>query len=229
MKLLLVGEGKTDCGSPEPGGWAEGPVQVYIRRIRTDPVEILTVHKAELRGLRSTKRQSKALKGLKGHSVKAFLIAQAAVENGCEAAVMYLDADKPEAPGNERSCRLRYEELKRQILEGFHRIPSVSAAAAVPVKMIECWMLGDGEAFRKCFRKVPGGEKYFRNPELLWGSADDPASNYPKHVLRRALAECGRESCRETFVELAERADIDTLRGTCPISFDDFYLQIRAL
>lgn len=237
MKLFLVGEGKTDCGLPGPDGWLEGPVQCYIRRIRADAaLEIITVHKAFFRDMRGAKRQRRSLKGLRGHSVKAFLIAQTAAEHGCDAAAMYLDADRPDSgrPKDPRACQQRYDALKQEVLEGLCRgasrkPPAITPVAIIPVKMIECWLLGDAAAFRECYGKIPSAERYFRDPELLWGDENDPQSDFPKNKLRRALQECGQDSCRETFAALADAASPETLCVTCPISFRDFYEQVKAL
>lgn len=243
MKLLLTGEGPTDCGKLdyETQVWKDGPVQEYLRKIAQQlgcSIEILTVEKEKIAEHRKKKRQTAALKGLQGHAKKAFFVMQAAIENDCAAAAMYVDSDKSSgerAPKTQHECEKRYNELKGEILSGLRAgagRESVAPIAVIPVKMIECWMLGDKGAFERYFgedkvRRL-GNRDDFVHPELIWGEKDDPASDYPKNKLGRILSRYGETNGQEIFVALAENADISAMRTNCPISFGDFFRQVSA-
>ncbi len=225
MKIFLVGEGPTDCGWEDNGIWEDGPVQVYLRRLMNE-VEILTVHKSQIRDMRKKKRQRRIIGKLKGHSVNAFFIAQAALDNECDCAAMYVDGD--ESSKDFHTCQVRYDSLKEEILAGLQIFTNIQALAIIPMKMIESWMLGDSEAFL-CLYKKKLDYKYFRNPELIWGNSSDTTSDFPKNKLARALSECNAEPTRAEFSKIAAVQSIDELRRTCPISFEDFHTQVMQL
>lgn len=241
MKLLLTGEGPTDCGKLdyETQVWKDGPVQGYLRKIVQQlghDIEIQTVEKEKITEHRKKKRQTAATKGLQGHAKKAFFVMQAAIESGCTAAAMYVDSDKSSgerAPKTQHECEKRYNELKDEVLTGLRAgagKETVTPIAIIPVKMIECWILGDKGAFERYFGEEQvqrlGNREDFVHPELIWGAKDDPASDYPKNKLERILNRYGEMSGQEIFVALAENADIDAMRTNCPISFGDFFRQV---
>lgn len=236
MKMFLTGEGPTDCGrnrfdkKSSRFVWEDGPVQVYIRKIIPD-LQIDTFGKAELRDLsatRKTKRNQRSTQGLEGHGQRAFYIAQLATEKGYDIAAMYSDADKSSGSTQKDmvSCQRRYDLISGQILAGLRRGGADKPLAIVPMKMIECWILGDREAFVKIFGSAPK-QALFKDPELLWGDEHDPESGYPKNRLARILRECGEKSSQDTFVTIANASDITTLCKSCPISFADFFSQLN--
>lgn len=225
MKIFLVGEGPTDCGWEDNGTWKDGPVQVYLRRLIGN-ADILTVHKSKIRDMRKNKRQRRSIPKLPGHAVNAFFISQAAVDNGCDCAAMYVDGD--ESSKEAHICQKRYESLKREILTGLQTGADIQALAIIPMKMIESWMLGDRAAFWNLYGKELD-HKYFRTPELIWGNSSDSTSDFPKNKLKRALLECKEELTRDVYPQIATAQDIGVLCQTCPISFGDFFEQVQAI
>lgn len=237
MKILLTGEGSTDCGQEKRTStgpiWEDGPVQIFLNKIADEcsaPIEIMTISKTKIAEYRSVKRQRRAVSGLSGHGIKAFYVAQAAADQDCDVAALYADADTPRgiSPKDKHQCKAWYDEVKRNMICGFSRGTISAAIAIIPMKMIECWLLGDSQTFTALWGR-DFDPKYFRSPELIWGAKDDPSSDYPKNKLHRALAECNEEPNRETYCKIADASDISQLVESCPISFGDFYKQCYAL
>lgn len=237
MKILLTGEGPTDCGKgtytkEAQSNWEDGPVQVYIRKVYPD-AEIVTVDKYTLRDLsaqRKTRHTRAAMRLLQGHGEKAFFVAQIASEQRFDVAAMYVDSDKSAgaAPKDEGACRKRYKLIRDQVLEGLAQGGAEKPLAIVPMKMIECWILGDPDAFLKVFGISPTAS-LLKNPELIWGDVRDPNSDYPKHRLERVLKECHAERSQDIYVLIAQASEIKALCKNCPISFADFIEQLEAL
>lgn len=176
--------------------------------------------------MRKNKRQRRTMHKLKGHSENAFFIAQAAVDQGCDCAAMYVDGD--ESSKTPHVCQKTYNSRKADILYGMQISSNIRALAIIPMKMIESWMLGDKDAFLHLYKKELD-HKYFRDPELMWGDSSDPDSDFPKNKLKRVLSECDADSNREEFRKIAYTQRIDELCRTCPISFGDFYAQVTSL
>lgn len=235
MRMFLTGEGPTDCGREQfdrrtaQNIWQDGPVQIYIRKINPT-IQIDTYGKHRLRdasSTRKTRRNQRSIRGLEGHGEKAFFVAQLATEMGYDIAAMYVDADKSSGSTQKdsASCQKRYDLVKGQVLTGLQRGGAARPVAIVPMKMIECWILGDRNAFVDVFGMAPD-QKLFRSPELLWGNEHDSNSDYPKNYLSRILETCGVHSSQAIFVSIADAAAIETLCKTCPISFADFVAQL---
>jgi len=246
LKLLLQGEGPTDCGivNYQTGTVEEGPVQIYIRKILGGGelmMKLLTRAGIELQ-TSSHKHKRPRLQPhghkLKGHGIRAYLLSVEAMQQKCDGCVLYIDADKESGidARKEHACKKRYDEIKTDILHGF-QAKSFRGIAAIPMKMIESWIMGDKEAFPRAFGKIhpPKHNKSIQKdviescpstPELDWGEKSDPNSNYPKNRLNRILSAYNQEPCQETFCEVAQNANIETLCATCPISFKDFHDQL---
>lgn len=243
LKLLLQGEGPTDCGTVnyQTGETEEGPIQIYIRKILDNAevtMDLLPRADMELSVFRQ-KRPRLQPRGqkLKGHGIRAYLLSIEALRKECDGAVLYVDADKESGidARKEFACQKRYEEIKKDILHGF-QAKELRGVAAIPMKMIESWMMGDKNALQKAFgqarqpkHKKISVESFPSSPELEWGSKNDGNSNYPKNQLHRILIAYNREPSRETFCEIAQATDIEILRKNCPISFNDFYEQLKTL
>ena len=238
MKIFLVGEGPTDCGKnvyqKREGKyeWQDGPVQIYLKKLLTN-VEIETMDKnsffEELKQNRE-KRNRRTLSELKGHGRKAFFVAEGSRKRNCDVAAVYVDADKTqgEPEKKEAACQKRYDEITGEIKEGLKRGGSKKHLAIVPMKMIECWLMGDPEAFVKAFGTKPD-PALLRRPELIWGDYRDPDSGYPKNQMKRIMEQCGETCNMDSYNRIAEAANPDTVIRNCPISFADFVSQIKSL
>ena len=241
MKIFLVGEGATDCGQKwyderkAEYVWLNGPIQVYIHKAHPD-AEILAMDKLTFSvesAERQVKRNGKTLRELSelsGHGKKAFFVADMAREKGCDVTAMYVDADKAQgpAPKSEHECRKRYNEVCGDVKVGLQKGGAKKYLAIVPMKMIECWIMGDPEAFPAAFGKAVD-KALPKAPELIWGDEHDPASDYPKNRLQKVMTQCGTECCRETYTEIAEHSKLEVLSTRCPISFADFNDQLVGL
>ncbi|MBO4852393.1 MAG: DUF4276 family protein [Schwartzia sp.] len=247
LKLLLQGEGPTDCGTVnyQTGTIEEGPVQIFIRKILGETDVTMNLFPRSEMELSSPKHRRIRLqphnRNLKGHGIRAYLLSIEAMRQKCDGGMLYVDADKESGVDarKESACQKRYDEIKTDILRGF-QAKELRGVAAIPMKMIESWMIGDEKALPKAFGGIRQSKHKKDNqkgavescpakPELDWGDKANPSSNYPKNRLSRILSAYNREACREVFCEIAKNADITTLRKTCPISFDDFHNQLIAL
>ena len=249
IKILIYGEGSTDCGVHEfvTTELLEGPIEVYIRKILGDQEEV----EFTLTDLTKEKRPKfqRIGKNFGKHGRNAALLMRLAIADKCDCAAYYSDGDLKRCcdARQEAVCRKRYKGLKDEIVSGFasarvenSTTDEVHGVAIIPMKMIESWLMGDPNAFSHAF---PNGGKKGKHkkkhqeqqescpnqPELDWGAHDDPSSNYPKNRLTRILDVYGKTCNRETFCEIAEHSNMDTLRQTCPISFADFYEQVRKI
>lgn len=238
MKIFLVGEGPTDCGQKQFDDkkrkytWLDGPVQVYIHKVHPD-AKILAMDKTTLTeesAKRRNKRNQRAMKGLSGHGLKAFHIAGMAIEYGCDVAAMYVDADKAKGPAAKSvgECQKRYNEVCGDVKKGLLQGGAKQCLAIVPMKMIECWLMGDPAAFSAAFGKTPD-PALLKTPELIWGDEHDPDSDYPKNRLARVMKQCSTECCRENYSLIAEHSRMEELTKGCPISFGDFKAQLDAI
>ena len=237
LKLLLQGEGPTDCGTVnyQTGEIEEGPIQIYIRKILNNAE--VTMELLPRAFYQKRPRLQPHGQKLKGHGIRAYLLSIEALRKECDGAVLYVDADKESGidARQKHQCQKRYDEIKKDILHGF-QAKSCRGVAAIPMKMIESWMMGDKNALQEAFgharqpkHKKISVEPFPSSPELEWGDKNDKNSNYPKNQLHRILAAYSREPSRETFYKIAQATDIETLRKNCPISFDDFYKQLKKL
>jgi hypothetical protein len=119
-----------------------------------------------------------------------------------------------------------YEDINcdfdEYIEKGFHCI------AIVPKEMTESWLLADEQAFFAAFGRKPENPALNPKPEELWGEKMDPDSNYPKHVIKRVLAQYHKEPNRDTYTEIASNCNINTLKNRCE-SFTRFYNDLLEL
>ena len=232
-KVLLCGEGPLDYGIKEYGtdNWKEGPVQPITRKSAAESVVFENVEKSEIRRLRIQRGPTA------GHAVKSYKLCVLARKRRIFNIICYADADKIPGRGRkEVGARAAFQSVYNQVREGFVKFNEnfrsnnqnrIVGIPMVPLRMIESWLLSDEEAFNKCFGKVPSDPRLPGKPELIWGDKHDPGSDYPKHLMERALKQYHKKSNREVFKRIAEEIDIDVLRKQCPISFETFYNDIQ--
>jgi hypothetical protein len=167
--LLVVVDGPSEAMDRASGVEPSGVVRKIIARAFGDDVarsiDVLYWHRLRRSPLRAAR----------GHAEKARHLAVLANGTTAYGAVMLLDNDHKDEGG--RSVRL--EELRAGVGQSgvAHR-----TAVGIAREMIEAWMLADPHLLAA---PLPAGKRC----EELWGSRDDAASNYPKHVLRRCVLE----------------------------------------
>lgn len=240
MRILILGEGPTDVGQRDyqTGQFLEGPIPIIIRKVLEGPVEMQLLDKSDRKKLKG-KHFQRSIKGLSGQGVCSRWAKMQAAEQSFDVVIFYSDSDRESGSDarNEVACRKRFEEVKSNIEEGFHRAqhPEVLDLAIVPVKMIESWLMADPKAFSTTFgsaREIRGKQTkniFPKTPELEWGDKHDASSNYPKCQLNRILSCYGEAANQDTFVRLADAADLGVLQKKCPISFKVFYQELTDL
>jgi hypothetical protein len=186
----------------------EGFLQPMLRKLLGEDVAF-EGQKITLLGRFDAKRK---LEGHADRAAKALRLASTLVED-CRVVVFAHDVDN--ASGEKRNATERARRVKTlneeidagfAVVEGADRVRRVKAT---PLRMIEAWALGDASAVCGVAGTKGGAEAVPTRPEEMWGDERDQASSHPKCVLRRAL---GRDPTPEDFADLAEAADVGTLR-----------------
>lgn len=229
-EILVFGEGPTDYGKPGslPDTWEQGPVQTFIRNSVNQELSFSCVRKDTIKDIKILSRRKPKGKGIA--ALKLCLFAQSKKYNKI---IMFSDADREQGTKNNLlQARRRFEKVYEEItgaLEYLRNNQGISLIPMIALKMIESWLLSDEDAFETCYGKKPDSPVLPEHPELIWGRKDDHQSNYPKNYLRRVLAQFCKEPCQETYYEIAEHIDIETLRSKCYISFSKFYEDVQTL
>ena len=224
-KIFLVGEGASDIGdlAKEPT-WRdlkqprEGFLQPILRRLAPDME--LEFEGRQLLSLAPADDDApfEIASALAAKAGKALALASL---EGASFLVLITDVDREHArKRSAHEARRQMGLLRRNIETGFtaararsQKLSTVTTVVATPMRMVEAWALGDPAALPRQMTSAA------TRPEELWGAKRDPQSNFPKHVLKRAL---GRDPSPEDFADLGERVDLDTLCETCPASFRPF-------
>ena len=125
----------------------------------------------------------------------------------------------------------KYEKVRKGLDFDFeeYREKGYKCLAIVPKEMTESWLLADEMAYESAYGHKPDNPALPKMPESVWGSEEDPKSNYPKHVIERVLIQYYKSPNRETYREIAENCNIITLMDQCPKSFRRFFDDIYAL
>lgn len=235
--IAVTGEGPTDYGhmvydKKRGMQWEWGPVFNLLERCMKDygmedrpnfqPVQKEALKRVKL--LRSER-------GLSGLAIPARKFRNYCCEEAIDRGIFYADADAREGSAKTMAeARNYYREIYEEACSGLGELeagPEKTFIPMIPLKMIENWLLADEAAFESVFGKAP---KLPPKPELIWGDKHDPSSDYPKHVLKRALEEASEDTdqgSREVFVWLAEAVDVTALRNKCGISFETFYQDFK--
>jgi hypothetical protein len=121
--------------------------------------------------------------------------------------VFFSDTDKKQGEKpSEIEAKKQYQERRSHLEECLMVIEkrlNVHGILMMPIRVLECWLLGDAEGFEgiACSPQKP---QLPNKPEFIWGDVHNPESNYPKHYLRRILENCDLESKTEVFKKHCE-------------------------
>jgi Domain of unknown function (DUF4276) len=224
MRVFLVGEGPDDIGDlaghPSFRGGRPGFLQPIVEKI----VGSRAVFDGSKVALLSKRRVSRCQEALEA---QAELAAALAVNAESELLVFVKDLDSG-SDSRRRNPAADVRQMSNEIRRGSSS-SSGSELECVPgiaCRTIEAWALGDRDAVVAACHlgeavELPNGKK----PEELWGKPRDSSSNHPKMVLKRIV---GRKPTREDFAAIAEYANVDTIRDSCPISFAPFAAELEA-
>ncbi len=198
--LLVVVDGPSEARDALAGAEAGGVVRTILARVFGEEA----ARSLEVRYWRHIPRSP--LRGSSSHAEKARRMIALADQTTAYGAVLLLDNDHT---GDRRLAELRQGLEDSQL---GHR-----AAVGVAREMIEAWLLADAALLAK---PLPPGKK----TEDLWGAKEDPASNYPKHVLRR----CVLDPRGWSHGEAVEAWSVDRARPHAP-SLDAFVAEVERL
>lgn len=234
LKIAVTGEGPTDYGRQEYGSenWVWGPIKSYICKIAEEngvEIQLVAIARPDVQRVKLQR-----IKGLKGKAIPSRKFAILMKQKECDCGIYYSDADKrPGLKSNSLPTVKRlFEEVYDEIKEGLHH--DAKAIPMVALHMIESWILSDEAAYKILYNQIPAKPGVPLHPELLWGEAGDPDSNYPKHYLERIIHQIDKRFrndpiTQDTYCEIASHTGIETLRKKCPISFEKFYSDFTCL
>ena len=230
MRIAVTGEGPTDYGKVDygnPGHWIDGPVQVYLRRIAEEQNIELDFEMIERAEVQKIKLQRRHLNGLDGKAIPARRFYIKCKEKQLNYGVYYCDADRNAGEQNSNVHQLenRYKEVYGEVKEGMYNCDNY--IPMIPCRMIENWILADGENIRDFFQ-VNKIEYNPHNVDLLWVNDNNPESNYPKNVFERIKSSSKNRDIKnlsnsELFYEIAERQNLAIVKKNSSISFARFH------
>ncbi|MCP4351788.1 MAG: DUF4276 family protein [Desulfobacterales bacterium] len=222
--ILLFGEGPTDYGKPGDyqSNWEEGPIQPLIRKSLNKEISFTHAQKNDIKNIRIQGRRKP-----KGKGIPALKFCIYAKKEKYSKIIFFTDADREQGTRNTPlESKKRFEKIYDEVIGVLNFIKNHEGMLLIPMialKMIESWILSDENAFEHCYGTKPSSPPLPGNPEFIWGDKRDENSDYPKNYLRRVLYQFNTEPCRETYYEIAENIDIETLKSKCPISFKKFF------
>jgi hypothetical protein len=231
LKVLVVAEGASEIGDLDALAFTgrrrgarprEGYFPPMLRKLLGLDVRI------EAQKVTSLGRYE-ARRRLDGHGDRAAKALRLAETQGYVMLVFVKDVDRePGVKKSEAERRKKLREMREQIEAGFSEVRDadrVVRVKATPCRMLEAWALGDPDAIARVAGRRAKRDEVPKYPERLWGAQDDPSSNHPKCVLRRAL---GKEADARVFEDLALEGSEETLRASCPDSFAPFADEVAA-
>ena len=237
IKLLVYGEGPTDYGWRDASGeWRAGPIIYLLQKCAAElqtELEIDYVDKSVIDGKKRMKFGMRRTRNVNGKGIPALRFTVYALDRGYTRGIFYCDTDKVEYGKNTREsdCKKHFEKIYEDVLQGLQDDISKKwiGIPMIALKMIECWLLADQDAYQNYFGSRPEKALLPKRPELIWGEKKEPKSDYPKNVMTRVLKQYHKEPGREVFIEIAKATQIRVLLEKCPISFSKFYEDFERL
>lgn len=231
IRLLVYGEGPTDYGWRNSlGEWEAGPIIYLLRKCAAElhvELEIDYADKSKIDGKERIKLGMRRIRNIAGKGIPALRFRIHALENGYHRGVFYCDTDKVEYGKNtkEADCKKHFEKIYEDVLQGLQESAPVkwTGIPMIALKMIECWLLADQEAYKNYFGSKPDEVFLPKKPELIWGEKKNAESDYPKYFIARVLKQYHTKPGREVYIEIAKAIQIKVLLEKCPISFSRFY------
>lgn len=232
MKVLFVGEGECEVGSPpheEEKGAGRArkrePVSVYAPGDAYPAGGVLPVLARKIApeiaedsvALRWREISRFSPTGKKGFGAKAMAALVLARRHGCGGLILVVDND------NEDRQRLPQMETCKPRAEG------VRVACGLAIQAIEAWTLGAPEAIASVLGvDVSGVRRAYPGPaveKLLESSGKE--EQRPKALVNRLAGLGHREDCVEFRRDVAELTDVTALEQACPEGFGAFARAVR--
>ncbi|MDR0330765.1 MAG: DUF4276 family protein [Chitinispirillales bacterium] len=215
IKILLCGEGVTEYGRDEcsHGEYfhADGVMQVLIKKLAGDAgtnLSFVVKKSSDLKNIGTLPR--KGYQNAK--NAKAIKLAQMAKQEDCLHIVYHRDEDN-------KGFKSKYDEVLEYFTAAQEK--GVPCLAIVPMHMTESWLLSDAGAFPK----IPDSPKLPNKPEETWGGKG--TDTHPKKYLSRVLEQFHMLPSAEICADIAEKMDVEVVRKQCPISFGQFYEDMK--
>lgn len=210
MRILVVGEGKSELGDEPPG-----PLAQIVHTLLGEPANCEFTRQT-FAGL------PKVHAGLphkgSGNSRKVKVALIKAADEGYDALVLVHDRDRDikmaremlEAPDSARTEAPTY------------RYPP--AAVGIAIETFDAWMLADERALSKVLEQTIQTQS---DPEKLAGKKD--TGRHPKDVMEQLVAqsEAGYAVFWKAYPTIAAEIDIATLERKCPDGFGAFAEKVR--
>ena len=199
MIIYLCCEGVTDYAViPSFMKKAADTAEIDVHWIKKSELKRVIIHRKKNVAISAHKKRIKAL-------------AFTAERDNVNYIAYHNDADK------------KYNEIYGEIKSEFDELRNFHCIAIVPKEMTESWLLSDESAYPT----TPENPKLPSKPEEIWGQKDDKNSNHPYNYLIRVLTQFKLSDNQETYSRIAENTNIEILKQRCPVSFGQFYADIR--
>jgi len=220
--VWVCGEGPLDHGRPNVDG-QDGALPPLVRQILGPDVRLVPrPTKARKHGTfgrdRASRAMDKAVRGLPG--------------NAWRLANLLLDARREEVVGAvfvhdlDDNGRKAHEHALQQLEQARNRAAELGAppsAIGVAVPMVEAWLLADPQPFESRDVRLAGLSKPEKQLRRRGGK------RYAKDVLRAHLDRAGLPATSEGYGTIAAEVDLDRVAERCPVGFEPFLTELRAL
>jgi hypothetical protein len=199
MTVYLCCEGVTDYAVIPP----------LMKKVANNfEIDIQWIKKSNLKKERLHRKMNESISA---HSKRIKALAIISERNGVKHIAYHNDADK------------KYNETYSEIKVEFDKLSKFHSIAIIPKEMIESWLLSDDGAYPS----KPKNPKLPSKPEEIWGQRSNLNSNHPYNYFVRVLAQFKLPDNRDTYFHIAENTDIEILKRRCPISFGQFFTDMR--
>ncbi|MFK7950510.1 MAG: DUF4276 family protein [Saprospiraceae bacterium] len=231
LNIALIGEGKNDVGIMGEKSWQDGTVQAYVDRFLGDDFElkfeVLRVSKKDIKQLKIGNKGRYRKQKIRGIAKKILRFVQLYPKRKFDLLILFSDVDKTQGKeASENEAKAKYASILADLENGkqflFEKKPEIKFVPMIPVRILECWLLGDKDGFEN-IACSPQNPKLPNQPEQTWGEKNNPESDYPKHYLKRILENNDFPNNTETYRNIVFNNNFQNLNQNCSISFPLFY------